>query len=304
MINQFEDKPTISVGIPFYNAEKFLVYAIQSILCQSYTNWELILVDDGSTDNSLKIAKEFAYKDKRIKVLCDGENKKLPYRLNQLIKASEGKFIARMDADDIMHPCRLEIQLKYLLDNDQVDLVSTGLVSIDDQNRVCGFRRVDSLTTGISKPFKFNIAHPTVMARKEWYLRNLYSLDYPRAEDFELWCRTYAKSDLKIAILPDLLLYYREFGNISIDNLLKTCSDEHKIRNYYQMNNRIYNFIYYNLKYIFIYTIGFLGFGQNLSKRRNRDLSDHDENEMQELLNLVVNRNEELKKVNFGDKLL
>jgi glycosyltransferase involved in cell wall biosynthesis len=289
MINESEITPIISVGIPFYNAEKFLAYSIQSILCQSYTNWELILVDDGSTDNSLKIAQEFARKDHRIKVLCDGENKKLPNRLNQLIKESKGKFIARMDADDIMHPSRLEIQLNYLLENNAFDLVSTGLVSIDDQNRVCGFRSVDSLTTGISKPFKFNIAHPTVMARKEWYLRNLYSLDYPRAEDFELWCRAYGKKDLNIAILPDLLLFYREFGNISIDNLLKTCSDEHKIRDYYQMNNKIYNFIYYNLKYIFIYTIGILGLGQNLSKRRNRDLSDHDAKELQELLNSVVN---------------
>jgi glycosyltransferase involved in cell wall biosynthesis len=290
MINQSENTPSISVGIPFYNAEKYLAFAIQSVLCQSYTNWELILVDDGSTDNSLKIAKEFACIDQRIKVLCDGENKKLPYRLNQLIKESKGKFIARMDADDIMHPSRLEMQLNYLLENDAFDLVSTGLVSIDDQNRVCGFRCVNSLTTEISKPFKFHIVHPAVMARKEWYLRNLYSLDYPRAEDFELWCRAYDQKDLKIAILPDLLLFYREFGNISIDSLLKTCSDQHKITNYYKINNKIYNFIYFNFKYFFIYTIGFLGLGQNLSKRRNRDLSNHDAKEMQELLNLVVNR--------------
>jgi glycosyltransferase involved in cell wall biosynthesis len=290
MINQSENTPSISVGIPFYNAEKFLAFAIQSVLCQSYHDWELILLDDGSTDNSLKIAKEFACKDQRIKVISDGENKKLPYRLNQLITESKGKFIARMDADDIMHPSRLEIQLKYLLGNDVFDLVSSGLVSIDDQNRVCGFRCVNSLITEIATPFKFPIAHPTVMARKEWYLRNLYSLDYPRAEDFELWCRAYAKNDLKIAILPDLLLFYREFGNISIDNLLKTCSDEHKIRNYYQVNNRIFNFIYFKFKYFFIYTIGFLGLAQNLSKIRNRNLSDNDAKKMQELLNLIVNR--------------
>ncbi|TCB80443.1 glycosyltransferase family 2 protein [Acinetobacter sp. ANC 4173] len=290
MINQSENAPIISVGIPFYNAEKYLAFAIQSVLCQSYTNWELILVDDGSTDNSLKIAKEFACEDQRIRVFCDGENKKLPYRLNQLIKESKGKFIARMDADDIMHPSRLEMQLKYLLENNAFDLVSTGLVSIDDQNIVCGFRCVNSLTTEISKPFKFHIVHPTVMARKEWYLRNLYSLDYPRAEDFELWCRTYDQKDLKIAILPDLLLFYREFGNISIDNILKTCLDQHKITNYYKINNKIYNFIYFNFKYFFIYTVGFLGLGQNLSKRRNRNLSDHDAKAMQELLNLVVNR--------------
>ena len=126
----------ISIGIPFYNAEKYLEDAIFSVLAQTYEFWELILIDDGSSDNSLVIANMYAKKDSRIRVISDGMNKKLPYRLNQLIQESTGDFIARMDADDIMHPERLEKQLRFLETNKRYDLVSTGLVSIDNDNIV------------------------------------------------------------------------------------------------------------------------------------------------------------------------
>ena len=107
----------ISIGIPFYNAEEYLSYAILSVLIQSYREWELILIDDGSSDNSLAIANMYAEKDSRIRVISDRTNKKLPYRLNQLIEESTGNFISRMDADDIMHPERLEKQLRFLETN-------------------------------------------------------------------------------------------------------------------------------------------------------------------------------------------
>ena len=126
----------ISIGIPFYNAQQYLGYAIGSVLSQTYENWELILVNDGSTDNSLNIANMYAEEDSRIRVVSDSRNKKLPYRLNQLIEESTGDFIARMDADDIMHPERLEKQLSFLETNKRYDLVSTGLVSIDKDNIV------------------------------------------------------------------------------------------------------------------------------------------------------------------------
>lgn len=282
----------ISVGIPFYNAEKYLAFAIQSVIAQSYENWELILIDDGSSDNSLEIAQDFALKDARIRVICDGKNRKLPYRLNQLILESKGDFIARMDADDIMHPDRLKTQLNFLLKNDYVDLVSAGLVSIDDRNKVCGFRGVNSLTTQLSSRFKFPIVHPTVMARKEWYVRNLYSLNYPRAEDFELWCRAYKNNDLKIAILPDLLLFYREFGNITISKILLSYSDGYKIRNHYEINSKFHNFIQYTLKKTLLHIIGFLGLEQHLARKRNQSLSDQDADKIQRLLNSITGKSE------------
>ena len=105
----------ISIGIPIYNASNYLEDAIKSVLAQSFTDFELILIDDGSTDNSLEIAKSFT--DSRIKVISDGENRKLPYRLNQIIQLAKHGYIARMDADDLMDCDRLKIQFEVKTQN-------------------------------------------------------------------------------------------------------------------------------------------------------------------------------------------
>lgn len=221
----------ISIGIPIYNAEEYLELAILSVLSQTHQQWELILVDDGSTDNSLAIAKKYEKLDDRIRVISDGDNKKLPYRLNQIIKESKYDYIARMDADDLMHPQRLEIQLDFLSKNPQYDLVSSGLVSINSDNKVTGYRTVDVPYSDFKNlKLSYPIVHPSVLARKPWYQRNRYSQQYPRAEDYELWCRAISKEDLKLAVLPDLLLYYREEGNLEIDKTLSSYKDVLKIR--------------------------------------------------------------------------
>ena len=102
----------VSIGLPVYNAEKFLRDAIVSILNQSYVHFELIIMDDGSTDKSIDIVNSF--NDKRIVVYRDGVNKGLPARLNEISTLAKGRYLARMDADDIMHPERIEKQLKIL----------------------------------------------------------------------------------------------------------------------------------------------------------------------------------------------
>ena len=287
----FNEYPLISIGIPFYNAEKYLKFAIQSVIAQSYQNWELILVDDGSSDNSLEIAQDFALKDARIRVICDGKNRKLPYRLNQLILESKGDFIARMDADDIMHPDRLLIQLTYLKNNPCLDLVSSGLVSIDAQNNICGFRSTSKIITNLSIDKGFPIIHPSVMARKEWYLRNLYDESYSRSQDYELWCRSFANNDLKIAILPDLLLFYREFGNIDLTKLIKSYNNGYKIREKYYLNNGIDNFLKIKVKCLIVKLLSKFGLEQNLAKKRNRSFSSiTEEKELQAVVNTIVNK--------------
>src|SRR5690606_35195951 len=123
-------------GIPFFNAELYLADSIKSVIKQSFKDWELILIDDGSTDQSLDIAKSFAEKDSRIRLISDGNNKKLPARLNQIIQESKYDYVARMDADDLIHPDRLKIQIEFLEKNPEFDLVSTGVVSINDINQI------------------------------------------------------------------------------------------------------------------------------------------------------------------------
>lgn len=281
----------ISIGISIYNAEKYLSDAIKSVIAQTYPYWELILIDDGSKDDSLKIAQDFAATDNRIRVISDGLNKKLPARLNQLISDSKGEYIARMDADDIMHPQRLEKQLQFLEKNKQYDLVSSGLISIDSQNKVKGFRCVSQLYDEFSSPnLSYPIVHPSVMARKCWYERNQYSLAYARAEDFELWTRTITNKDFKMAVLPDLLLYYREEGNLSIDKIINSYKDTLKIYSkYYSSSNIDIEFLKLNFKIIISKLFYYTGNLQKLAMRRNSSFNLKEELEdFQKLLNQVI----------------
>ena len=115
----------VSIAIPFYNAEKYLRDSIRSVFAQTHQDWELILMDDGSTDGSLAIAKSI--KDSRVSVYSDGKNKKLAARLNEITKLAKYDIIARMDADDLMSPTRIEKQLNILKDNLNIEVAPTSL---------------------------------------------------------------------------------------------------------------------------------------------------------------------------------
>ena len=201
------DKDLISVGIPFFNAEKFLSKAIESVISQSYDNWELLLLDDGSNDGALEIAKRFEQHDNRVKVFSDGKNKGLGARLNELATLSNGEYIARMDADDIMHPKRLETQLQILKDNPNIDVLGTNAYVIDENDLVFGMRYREN--SGMTKVEHF--IHPTIMAKKQWFVDNPYDEKAIRIEDAELWYRTKQFSNFMMTNEP--LLFYREFGN-------------------------------------------------------------------------------------------
>lgn len=283
----------ISIGIPFFNAVAYLEDAIKSVLAQTFQEWELILVDDGSSDGSLDIAKKYEQLDSRVRVISDGLNKKLPTRLNEIIKEAKFDYIARMDADDIMHPQRLEKQLSFLEDNKKYDLVSSGLISIDNQNEVKGFRCVCQLYDNFSKPsLSYPVVHPSVMARKSWYLRNQYSERYPRAEDFELWTRSIINNDFRMAVLPDLLLYYREEGNLSRDKIIKSYKDLLKIYKSYSKKFFNFNILKIYLKILVINLIFYTGNLQKIAKRRNESFSSlGEQNKLQNILNTIVNSN-------------
>lgn len=197
-----DNKDFISVGIPFFNAEKFLPKAIESVINQSHQNWELLLVDDGSNDGSLEIARRFERQDNRIKVFYDGKNKGLAARLNELSKLSSGDYIARMDADDIMHPKRIDRQLEILVSNPHIDVLGTNVYTIDENNLVFG-RRFNK-TEGLQKVEHF--IHPTIMAKKQWFLDNPYDEKAIRIEDTELWYRAKHHSDFMILNEPLLFI--------------------------------------------------------------------------------------------------
>ena len=201
----------VSIGLPFYNNETTLRGAINSILAQSFTDWELILLDDGSSDRSFEIASSF--KDPRLRLIKDGQNRGLANRLNQLTKLSQGYYIARMDGDDLMHPDRLWHQVNYLDNHPNVDLVATLAYSIDNNNQILGLKGIEPMANDLKTILlkKGLIIHPTVMAKAEWFRHNPYDSSLRFTEDRELWCRTCAYS--VFAKINEPLLFYRESLN-------------------------------------------------------------------------------------------
>lgn len=192
----------VTIAIPVYNAERYLRDAISSVLNQTYHDWELYLINDGSTDNSLDIMEEFVRRDIRIKLIDDGENKGLVYRLNQSILMATGKYYARMDADDIMFITRIEEQVKYLEAHPYIDVLGSSIMTIDNNNNIIG--------SGLSSGEVSSFIHPTVMGKLDWFKTYLYADWALRAEDVELWYRTVSTSLFWSMDKP--LLFYREHG--------------------------------------------------------------------------------------------
>lgn len=220
--------PEVSIGIPFFNPGHAFRVSIKSVLEQSFTNFELILLDDGSTDGSLDIARSF--EDSRITVISDGQNLGLPARLNQLIDLSKGEFIARMDADDFISRFKLEKQINFLKRNKEYDLVSTGICSVDSRNRVVGYRMPPNIQIKLNTldviNGKVEIAHATILARRKWYLRNKYNVNAKLMEDYQLWIDSSLKDDLKVGFISEVLYFYREDNSISYKKLISAYKNQ------------------------------------------------------------------------------
>lgn len=201
--------PLVTILIPVYNVAGTITFTIQSVLKQTWKNFELLIVDDGSTDETLTIVRGFH--DSRIVVISDGTNKGRSFRLNQGIMLAKGTFIARIDGDDIMISTRLEEQAGFLLSNENVEVLGSLALAFDYENKIMGCIHScvpDSVDELAVRGNCF--IHPSVMGRTEWFKKNLYDENYFRCEDFELWLRTFQKN--KFHILPHPLLFYRVAG--------------------------------------------------------------------------------------------
>lgn len=207
--------PLISVIIPCYNAEKYVKESIDSILRQTYSNLEIVIVDDCSSDNTLSILKGIAAKDNRVKLFCHAENKKLIHTLNECIDYCHGDFIARMDSDDISEPTRLQEQITFLLKNPNYDVCGTSAQLIDEDGKKLSKKKMITCRPIISEIAAMGnfIIHPSVMMRRSVLLNNKYDSSFPSAEDYELWCRLLCKQDIKMTNLPFVGLKYRISNN-------------------------------------------------------------------------------------------
>lgn len=211
----------ISVAMPIYNAGKYLRSAVLSIVQQTYPNWELLLIDDGSSDNSLQTISDIS--DARIRIFQDGQNKGLAARLNECIDLARGEYLARMDQDDVSYPDRLLRQISVLQSDPYLDLVATRTVTIDETNQVTGlFPYAISHQEICAQPWRgFHFAHPTWMGRTEWFAAHRYAVPGPYfCEDQELLLRSYKSS--RFATLPEVLFAYRIRAKVNWQKLKKT----------------------------------------------------------------------------------
>ncbi len=201
--------PLVSIGMPVYNCESTIACSIVSILNQSFVDWELIIIDDGSTDRTREIAGSFI--DPRIAILDSGENKGLAARLNECVGKARGKYFARMDGDDIAYPERFKKQVEYLESNQDVDLLGAGCVVFRGDGEAYGLRckKMSSHAEICGNSLiGLSVIHPTWIGRIEWFLRNPYRREFRLTEDRELLMR--ARDSSHFAVLFEPLLGYRE----------------------------------------------------------------------------------------------
>jgi len=223
----------VTVSIPFYNPGSAFIHSINSVLLQTYSNLEILLVNDGSTDGSLELALSII--DPRVKVINDNVNKGLNYRLNQIIDIATGEYLARMDADDLMALDRIEKQVQFLLENPKLDLVTSGLCSIDTDFNILGFRGPKE--SGVDKDLTFESLlfgkkcpiHASLLAKKSWCKRNRYNDKYKRIEDYNLWLTAFKNEDLKIGFMTDYLYYYEESNSINPENLSLAYKNQYQL---------------------------------------------------------------------------
>lgn len=245
----------ISVVMPAYNAGKYISEAMESILGQTFNDLELIVVDDDSTDDTLRIVDEYRRADERIVVLKNKENLKLARTLNRGIKAARGKYIARMDADDVSLPDRLGKQINFMEENPEVGIVGGTMIIIDEEGRRKGERRYWVEDEEIKKRiFLYSpFCHPAIMMRKSVLSKaGLYNPRYNPAEDYEFYFRVGLHA--KFANLEDELIRYRVISDsMTTGGLkrmeLKTIEARRKFFDHpvYQATilDKFYNFLHY-----------------------------------------------------------
>jgi glycosyltransferase involved in cell wall biosynthesis len=201
-------KPLVSIAMPVWNCERTVPLAIASVLNQQYDNWELLVMDDGSTDRTVEIASSTG--DSRVRVFSDGDHRALPARLNQAVSLARGNYLARMDGDDVMYPERLACQVAHLTGHPEVDLIGAGVLVFRKDGEILGSRCGGSTHEEIcSRPWAgFPLAHPTWMGRAEFFRKFPYRGDVGKVEDQELLFR--ARHGARFACCPELLQGYRE----------------------------------------------------------------------------------------------
>lgn len=200
--------PTVSIVMAMRNSAQTITAALRSLQLQTLSDWELLLIDDGSTDESMRIAQSF--NNDRIRLYSDGQHLGLAARLNEAVALSRADIIARMDADDICFPERLARQVARLKQDSALDLLGCGAVVFTDAGAAVGVLPIASEHEKITaRPFEgFALPHPTWCGRARWFRDNPYDAKLMKTQDQDLLLRTFAKS--RFGAIDEVLLGYRQ----------------------------------------------------------------------------------------------
>lgn len=210
-------QPEISVILPFFNAQHTLARSIESILQQSYPHFELLLIDNNSSDSSLRIATEFGQSDPRIKIMTETQQG-VTHAMNTGLQHARGQFIARMDADDTAHPLRLEKQIEFLRQNPEIDVIGSEVNYITHLEKYEGFKRYVEWSNSFHSPeeiarrrfIEIPLINPTIFFRRRIYdeLGPCRNGDFP--EDYELQLR-WLDAGIKLAKIPERLHNWHDY---------------------------------------------------------------------------------------------
>jgi len=229
-------EPLVSVVMPVYNRQEYVADAIESILSQTFTDFEFIIVDDGSTDHSLDIIESFVKKDNRIRVVKNNNNIGVAKTRNIGIELAKGKYIAFMDSDDVSHPDRFQRQVSYLENNPEIFVLGTSYAIINSTGEVISTHqtKLSPIEVRWALISKSAIVNPSTMSRNEIFkVHGFQHLEMKAASDYDLWNRVCDK--FNIENLPDVLIYFRDHK----ERLSNTLKDNQKTNAIKIIRNRV-----------------------------------------------------------------
>lgn len=215
---------SISIIMSAHNDEKFIEQSINSLLNQTFKDFELLIIDDNSKDNTYEIIKKIGSIDTRIIYFRNKLNRGLAFNLNFLIEKTKFKYVARADSDDYYHPNRLEVQKKFLDANSNIDILGTNAFEINNNSKIISKINKSKFNQNIKNSIYISnpIIHSSVIFRKKkLFSKNFffYNTKYRRVQDYDLWLRSFKNN---IYILDDYLTYYRSSNRFNIKLI---CSD-------------------------------------------------------------------------------
>lgn len=258
--------PIISVAMPVYNGERYLAEAIDSILTQTFTDFELIIIDDGSTDNSLQVLREYEKRDARIRLIAR-ENRNLATTLNDIIDLARGKWIARMDQDDVALPHRFKTQLDWL-DKTRTDICGSWVQLFGVKKNLILMHSQTDAAIKMEILFTTPFAHPSVMMKTHLVKKLRYDKIWEKCEDYDLWERA-ARAGWKMTNVQEVLLLYRQHREqITLSSLNTNNELSRKIK------RRYHEFIFDSFKLPIIWIDEILKLRDTSRQKPNMDVID------------------------------